>query len=327
MVTERLGVFTLNSRGEEDGEKERDELKKGVWSVLVKQPQLQIGRAYTPLPPTTTNTTNTSPPAISTSTLRLLIRREPGGEVSSYLHSLPTNSTIELRGPNTECEIPDNVKEVVFLAGGTGIAPAMQVADLFSRRGKGKMRILWACRSRDECAGGVGEEQDGGREKATGGWGWAKWWRGGQRKENVEVQAPASQTSETSIQPGPMVSELQALQQRCPDLKISYFVDEERSFIKPAIVSRYLTALPPTPLISVGEIETGVRNEMEKDTDKIEGKGKRLILVSGPDGFIEYWAGKKEWVDGQERQGRLGGVLGGMLREDLKRGGWSVVKL
>ena len=40
------------------------------------------------------------------------------------------------------------------------------------------------------------------------------------------------------------------------------------------------------------------------------------------DGFIEYWAGRKLWVDGREVQGPLGGVLGKM---DLK--GWSVVKL
>jgi len=45
-------------------------------------------------------------------------------------------------------------------------------------------------------------------------------------------------------------------------------------------------------------------------------------LVSGPDGFIEHWAGKKIWVGGHEAQGLLGGILS---RLDLKD--WNVWKL
>jgi hypothetical protein len=37
--------------------------------------------------------------------------------------------------------------------------------------------------------------------------------------------------------------------------------------------------------------------------------GKRQVLISGPPGFISYLAGPKEWQDGKEQQGTLGGLI------------------
>ena len=81
-------------------------------------------------------------------------------------------------------------------------------------------------------------------------------------------------------------------------LHVEYYVDEEKIFIKPADVAKRLGLGMP------------------------EGRGSKVILVSGPDGFIEHWAGKKLWVGGREVQGPVGGVLGQM---DLT--GWKVFKL
>jgi hypothetical protein len=81
-------------------------------------------------------------------------------------------------------------------------------------------------------------------------------------------------------------------------LIVQYYVDQESSFIKPGDVTKRL------------------------GQDTLEKNGSKVIFVSGPTGFLEYWAGKKLWVGGQEVQGPLGGVLGHM---DLK--GWSVYKL
>ena len=53
--------------------------------------------------------------------------------MSTYLHRLPIGATIELRGPHVEYQIPSEVKNVIFVAGGTGIAPALQVAHAMSR--------------------------------------------------------------------------------------------------------------------------------------------------------------------------------------------------
>jgi hypothetical protein len=80
-------------------------------------------------------------------------------------------------------------------------------------------------------------------------------------------------------------------------LSVNYYVDEENSF--------------PDPI----EIEKRIQRQQEE-------KGSRLIIVSGPDGFIEHWAGKKLWANGREVQGPLGGQLGRM-----QLGEWKVVKL
>ena len=126
------------------------EWKIGTWSVEFKQPQLQIARSYTPLPP--------SSPSLDSQTrngdLRFLIRKEEGGEVSNYLANLPVGGRVELRGPHTGNEIPGHVTDVLFLAGGTGIAPAMQVAYTLLETGSfpsARMHILWANRRKEDC--------------------------------------------------------------------------------------------------------------------------------------------------------------------------------
>ncbi|RMZ75817.1 hypothetical protein DV737_g5114, partial [Chaetothyriales sp. CBS 132003] len=91
----------------------------GIWNLLFKQPQIQVVRAYTPLPPALGD---------DSQDLRFLIRHDPRGEVSSWLHRLPIGSSIEMKGPNLEFEIPPSAGNITFLAGGTGIAPALQAA-------------------------------------------------------------------------------------------------------------------------------------------------------------------------------------------------------
>ncbi len=61
--------------------------------------------------------------------LRFLIRTVDGGEVSHYLARLGLGDTVELRGPHLGFDVPlrmGNAGQLVFLAGGTGIAPALQ---------------------------------------------------------------------------------------------------------------------------------------------------------------------------------------------------------
>lgn len=85
----------------------------------------------------------------------------------------------------------------------------------------------------------------------------------------------------------------------CPLSKVDYFIDEEGSFV------------------SQDQLATRFQGPAENAV-----KGKRLILVSGPDGFINYLAGPKKWEAGREVQGSLGGIL---ARLDLR--GWEVWKL
>ncbi|RDL35387.1 uncharacterized protein BP5553_07318 [Venustampulla echinocandica] len=166
--------------------------ERGTWSVEVKQPELQIARSYTPLP-----SDDEEHPA----DLRFLIRKEKKGEVSGYLHNLPLNGKVELRGPNPEVDIPEEVEDVVFLAGGTGIAPALQVVyTLLERRNAGqkpKIQIIWANRTREDC-------------------------RMGGNKSLLQSEEPV----------GLVVRMLEELQRKHPEnLEVTYLVDEENTFI------------------------------------------------------------------------------------------------
>lgn len=208
-------------------------------SVEVKHPQVQIARHYTPLPSTDADG----------GAIRLLVKREPAGEMSRYLFSLPPSSTVELRGPHTEYDLfPAPVSpppsgggggKLLFLAGGTGIAPALQCAHkLLSRNESASMRILWAVRHRAETEGAAAEEVER-LKRAFGG-----------------------------------------------RLEVGVFADAE------------------------GGIGEGVVR------DGVLGWGAHRVLVSGPEGFVEYWAGSKgSWVMGKETQGPVGGFLATVLRE------------
>ncbi|KAF2028585.1 hypothetical protein EK21DRAFT_113753 [Setomelanomma holmii] len=292
-VSPTSAIFTLrNQDGKPEPESVREVWKRSVWSVQIKQPQLQIARAYTPLPPTSeAHKKGRDEPA----DIRLLIRHEEGGEVSTYLHRLPEESIIELRGPNQELELPHDIKEIIFLAGGTGIAPAMQMAQALGRRTGSKLHILWANRRRDECIGGVSDDvlKTNVARNRKG------WWQSLISSDDPAAQQPA--TNDPSGSKGAIVKELDALKEQSKaatrGLSVQYYVDQEKSFIQRADLERRVARIP-------------------------EEKGSRLIMVSGPDGFIEYWAGRKKWEGGRETQGPLGGVLGTM---DL--GGWRVFKL
>lgn len=120
--------------------------------------------------------------------------------MSNYLARLPEGENVDLRGPHLGVDLTGEIKEVIFLAGGTGIAPAMQVIyTLLARRreeNKGlKIRIVWANRKKEDSVRGGRQDHDTG----TG---------------------------------GSVVAELNALQRRFSDLlKVEYLVDEEGLFI------------------------------------------------------------------------------------------------
>ncbi|KAF5869046.1 putative cytochrome c mitochondrial import factor protein [Botrytis fragariae] len=244
--------------------------EKGLWSVEFKQPLLQIARSYTPLPHDE-NATN--------SELRFLIRKEPNGEMSNYLFRLQANSEIELRGPHVEFDLPENVSEVVFLAGGTGIAPAMQVAHtlLEVRKPEGKLPricIVWANRRREDCVGG-------------------ETYKSGSKSDTL--------TARSSV-----VQQLQRMQQKYPEnLQVNYVVDEEGTFINQKMISQ---AIQSSSAVDSGSV--------------IKKSNSKLLFVSGPEGFINYFSGPKRWRNGKQEQGEVGGVLGYMGVKD-----WKVFKL
>ena len=225
--------------------------------------------------------------------MRLLVRREPNGEMSNYLHRLPQGATIELRGPVVEYQLPTDIDELLFLAGGTGIAPALQAAYALLKpkpdddgAKRPRMTILWANRKREDCAGAP-------RVTPTASW-WASFWPN-------TLRAIPSQTADAEVDRSVLVEELASLQSEFQDrFSVRYFVDEDRQSITPATLDAYLKPQP---------------------TSKDAGL-KKLVLVSGPDGFVSHFAGPKVWRRGEETQGRLAGVLGTANAQ-----GWDVWKL
>ena len=215
-VSSTSSIFTLNE-GLLSQTNLQELFRKGVWSIQIKQPQLQIARAYTPLPPT---------PTSNADELRLLIRRERNGEVSNYLHRLAIGQSAELRGPTVEYEVPKDTTEVLFLAGGTGIAPAMQLA--YGLQGKASMSVMWANRTREDCTGG---KSDNPVHESGGGWlsGLSRLVQGSPSIELVKTVDDA-----TSVPKNAVVRQLEQLKQTHGGiagtrLQVDYFVDEEGS--------------------------------------------------------------------------------------------------
>ncbi|KAF7861775.1 hypothetical protein EAF04_007658 [Stromatinia cepivora] len=246
--------------------------ENGLWSVEFKQPLLQIARSYTPLPPDED---------AAKGDLRFLIRKEPNGEMSNYLFGLQADSEVELRGPHVEFDLPQDVEEVVFLAGGTGIAPAVQVIHtlLEARKSDGKrprVRIIWANRRREDCVGG-------------------------------EMHTLVSGSDTLTVDgTGLIVQQLQRIQQKYPEnLQVNYVVDDEGTFIDQRMISQAMQSSSEAMYGSV----TAESNS-------------KLLFVSGPEGFINHFAGPKKWWNGRQEQGELGGVLGHMGVSN-----WKVFKL
>ncbi|KAF5861472.1 hypothetical protein ETB97_012876 [Aspergillus alliaceus] len=264
--------------------------KTGVWSVMFKQPQLQIGRDYTPLPPTSGEGREES--------LRFFIRQDPHGEMSRYLHGLDMGTSIEMRGPQIECEIPLDTQQILFIAGGTGIAPALQAGHtLLSRTNdtyKPEIHILWANRRRDDCAGGTNDSAATTSRSQVS-------WFSGLLKTSIAGRTPAEPMKSATTFSSLIVKELEALKSKYPgQVTVDYFVDEENTFIGKKAILDLADSAPP-----------------DKGSHK-----RKMIFVSGPEGFISYVAGPKLWAQGMELQGPLQGII-----KELDLKDWTVWKL
>lgn len=264
--------------------------KTGIWSVMFKQPQLQIGRDYTPLPSTSSDGDDES--------LRFFIRKDRVGEVSRYLHSLKLGAAVEVRGPRIECEIPSDTQTILFIAGGTGIAPALQAGYTLLRRtdqtNKPRIHILWANRRLEDCTGGLSDTMNTAAKTQTS-------WFSRIFRSPKPVITPAPNEVEDKTETSIIVRELETLKAQYPEqFTIEYFVDEKHRFIGKKSILDFAQTATPSP----------------------DARKRNLILVSGPEGFISYMAGPKLWAQGMELQGPLQGVI-----KELGLKDWAVWKL
>ncbi|EGX50020.1 hypothetical protein AOL_s00076g371 [Orbilia oligospora ATCC 24927] len=251
---------------------------EGLWSVQIKQPQLQIQREYTPLPETSSLLSSNGNGSGKRdrnldNKITIFVRAVDGGEVSPYLLSRKPGDVVEVRGPvitytfkpEETVKGEEDIRNVVFIAGGTGVSPAIQLtAHLFSRY-----------------------TEDG-------------------IKRRVKILFASRTASEKVL---PQIQELQKLgdiERAGIKVDVEYFYDDKDSFItKPDIEA------------AVAGLEMGSGR----------GSGRDVIMVSGPEGFVNHYAGKKGWKDGLETQGVLGGVVGEILKSRKQGGKIEVMKL
>ncbi|KUI71808.1 Cytochrome c mitochondrial import factor CYC2 [Cytospora mali] len=347
----------LSSDEKENAEVIRKAWEHGLWSVEIKQPQLQIARHYTPLPSVVPLQEGDG------ATLRFLIRRYEGGEVSKYLSRLQgqgqeqgssgAGDVVELRGPHlgfdVAARLADAGRNVVFLAGGTGIAPALQLARrMLSVPGSEglSVRIFWANRSASDCVGCPRLDGQKGRS-------WRIWSTGDSNSDEYATHGA----------PGPIVQQLRDLeaayrQKGSSTLDFKCIVDEEGSRINagdimtavripPSQSTQTLSppaATPDKPSSSSCYLHSQrLLHNSTEDADAQEEKnaqdsgtricnctvptGKNLFMISGPDGFVGAYVGPKVWAAGAERQGPVGGVVGELRKRDHKPWrDWLVLK-
>ncbi|KZS97756.1 ferredoxin reductase-like protein [Sistotremastrum niveocremeum HHB9708] len=90
-----------------------------VWSLCIKDDDIQTERPYTPLDGIDKN-----------GKVRLWIRRYPDGEVGRWIHNKTVGKKLEIRGPLQTIDMKaENGKwdHIIMISGGTGITPFYQL--------------------------------------------------------------------------------------------------------------------------------------------------------------------------------------------------------
>lgn len=310
--------------------------KYPLWSVEFKQPEVQIARHYTPLPPQDGEDPRDGK-------LRFYVRAVGGGEMSNYLHRLGVGRDVYLRGPHRGFDVLSRLgacRNVVFLAGGTGVVPGMQVARaVLERDDSSRVKLLWAVRKREE-AQGVGITQPPPPPRQP-------WWKKKSKLWATQTPAVLTEVDADLENPSAVARELMRLKAKYGErLHIRLAVDEERTHftredLQSALGSRQGEQSPALggkgcpfhdQLLHTRASEfEGPRAQCQCQCqcDGSDGRpGKNLFMVSGPDGFIAHYAGEKIWMGGTLTQGPIDGVAGQLQRRDPSLANdWLVLKL
>ena len=282
---------------------------------------MQIARHYTPLPPLLGED-----PADGR--LRFYVRAVGGGEMSNYLSRLGVGRDVWLRGPHTGFDVLQRLgcrSHVVFLAGGTGLVPGMQVAKaVLDGSNETTVSLLWAVRKREEVQSRPAETMP--------------WWNLWAGKSPAELSADLESPSHIALH-------LREMKAKYGDrLSVRVAVDEEGTHFRESDIQQALTASTGRPSIP-GPSGQGCMfhdqqlhekaSEFEKSggtcqcpSSSNEQPGKNLFMISGPDGFISHYAGPKVWLGGALTQGPVGGVAGRLRnRYPNLANDWLILKL
>jgi hypothetical protein len=361
-----------------------------LWSVEVKQPEIMVSRDYTPLPP---SRRVGGEEGEEEKTVRLYVRKL--GLVSKWLSGLEVGGNVELRGPrlgfdlrkrigevdnavaegkekagldnNNAADQPQDqrVKRVVFLAGGTGIATALQAAEALLAVPGVEMDIVWANRRREDCVG-CGSGQESGDQNRNAVLAMLEEFRRAYGAERFRYSCTVDE--EGSFITRDTIARLMAGSTTATTLSSAATGSEKRRSSSSPIFG-FLSSSQPSPTTATAATNTTKTSPTTQPIDcsnchyhspillaaspdsdpsrtnptpeavsckcvspatgqPVNG-GKNLLILSGPEGFIEHYAGAKVWSEGRERQGVVGGVVGDVIKRNLKKEaeGWLVLKL
>lgn len=260
-----------------------------LWSVELKQPEVQIARHYTPLPG-----------AGADGWLRFYVRSVPAGEMSAYLARLAPGRDVWLRGPHPGFDVIARLgarRRLVFLAGGTGLVPGMQAARaVLDASDVATVTLLWAVRRR-------GEVQD---MPSTPPW-WRRFWA---RRDPTELREDLERPSHVAQ----CLTQMKARYRRRLDIRVA--VDDEGTQFRERDIQKVLlgpAAELPRPYSAPTLPGRGCQFHDQRLHETASefatpggvcrcppsarsGLGKNLLVVSGPDGFVSHYAGPKGLV-------------------------------
>ena len=235
-------------------------------------------------------------------------------------------------------------KNIVFLAGGTGVVPGMQAARItLDGYEDTKVSLLWAVRTHHEVRQvlpGDDKQQDQ-KPGATSISQPRPWWdfsRG--PRDPIELDPAALGDGAT-----PVASQLAEMKKQYGDrLNVQIVVDEEGSSFQQQHIQKALqditqgeeTAAPINPGSGCtlhDQRSVAVAKEFEPNSPNcacppVEGTlpGKNIFIVSGPEGFVSHYAGPKGAYD--LSQGPIGGVVGQLQSQNTQLArDWLVLKL
>lgn len=310
-----------------------------IWSVEVKQPQIMVVRAYTPLPlyfmqseytysgekkPLLRVINNDLDDYDKGGTMCFYIKKYNDGEVSRFIANKNVGDELEIRGPHVEFKFPyhplkplhqrpifrdlpskiesehliDNIKKannipdydnLDFYAAGTGIAPILQV--LLSRNPyRGFVNIHYSAQKPEELKPLERflfflEKID--RVNLIPHYDSQKAWL---KKSDIKKPEKSNYLSPQRLEEKTHeLSPEEALKLRMQILSgESDGAEETKELLRPP---RFANAI-----------------EQALETSKQKKKDASLALVCGPDGYVEYVAGKK--LLNTNEQGAVGGLLG-----------------
>ncbi|KAJ2707232.1 hypothetical protein FB645_000909 [Coemansia sp. IMI 203386] len=126
-------------------------MSQGAWAVDVKDHLVQTFRTYTPVA-YHMGTEVDEETGARTGYIDLVVKRYPRGSLSRFIHGTRVDDQIEMRGPILTWPYkPSTHGHIYMIAGGTGIAPMLQIIErvMSDPEDKTKISLLYGSPSED----------------------------------------------------------------------------------------------------------------------------------------------------------------------------------